>query len=214
MIERMGWHDEKDSHCNRRKPWNRICNCKATWTGWMPGSDFATGRKETYQEALDGLTELGLDCHYVQGSIDNPKSREMLVKETLEHFGRIDILVNNAGVAPKERRDLLEMTEESFDRVMGINTKGTLFLTQLVANQMIRQEQVFACKGHIVNVGSCSATVSSTSRGEYCISKAAVSMLTTLYADRLASEGIIVNEVRPGVIATDMTSVVTENMTR
>lgn len=102
------------------------------------------------------------------------------------------------------------MTEESFDRVVGINTKGTLFLTQLVANQMIRQEQVFACKGHIVNVGSCSATVSSTSRGEYCISKAAVSMLTTLYADRLASEGIIVNEVRPGVIATDMTSVVTE----
>ena len=171
---------------------------------------FATGRKETYQEALDGLTELGLDCHYVQGSIDNPKSREMLVKETLEHFGRIDILINNAGVAPKERRDLLEMTEESFDRVVGINTKGTQFLTQLVANQMIHQEQVFACKGHIVNVGSCSATVSSTSRGEYCISKAAVSMLTTLYADRLASEGIIVNEVRPGVIATDMTSVVTE----
>ena len=124
--------------------------------------------------------------------------------------GRVDILVNNAGVAPKERKDLLEMTEESFDRVIGINTKGTMFLTQLVAKEMIKQEKIFAVKGHIVNVGSCSAEVSSVSRGEYCVSKAAVSMLTTLYADRLAGEGIIVNEVRPGVIATDMTSVVTD----
>ena len=132
------------------------------------------------------------------------------MRETVEHFGRIDILVNNAGVAPKERKDLLEMTQESFDRVMGINAKGTMFLTQLAAKQMISQEQVFENKGHIVNVGSCSAEVSSTSRGEYCISKAALTMMTTLYADRLASEGIVVNEVRPGVIATDMTSVVTE----
>ena len=122
----------------------------------------------------------------------------------------MDILVNNAGVAPKERKDLLEMSEESFDRVLGINTKGTMFLTQLAAKQMIKQEQIFKSKGHIVNVGSCSAEVSSTSRGEYCVSKAAVSMLTTLFADRLAPEGILVNEVRPGVIATDMTSVVTE----
>ena len=102
------------------------------------------------------------------------------------------------------------MSEESFDRVLGINTKGTMFLTQLAAKQMIKQEQIFKSKGHIVNVGSCSAEVSSTSRGEYCVSKAAVSMLTTLFADRLAPEGILVNEVRPGVIATDMTSVVTE----
>ena len=102
------------------------------------------------------------------------------------------------------------MTQESFDRVVGINTKGTMFLTQAVAKQMISQEQVFANKGHIVNIGSCSAKVSSISRGEYCISKAAVSTLTTLFADRLAPEGIAVNEVRPGVIATDMTSVVTE----
>lgn len=85
-----------------------------------------------------------------------------------------------------------------------------MFLTQLAAKQMIKQEQIFKSKGHIVNVGSCSAEVSSTSRGEYCVSKAAVSMLTTLFADRLAPEGILVNEVRPGVIATDMTSVVTE----
>ena len=170
----------------------------------------ATGAEERYRKALEELTKLGIEWHYVQGSLDDSESRERLAAEAVEHFGRIDILVNNAGVAPADRKDLLDMTEESFDRVVGINTKGTMFLTQLVAKQMIRQEQVFAAKGHIVNVGSCSAEVSSVSRGEYCISKAAVSMLTTLYADRLASENILVNEVRPGVIATDMTSVVTE----
>lgn len=169
----------------------------------------ATGKESNYQEQFEALTKSGIDWHYVQGSIDSRESREKLVRETVEHFGRIDILVNNAGVAPKERKDLLEMTEESFDRVVGINAKGTMFLTQLVARQMISQEQVFVNKGHIVNVGSCSAEVSSTSRGEYCVSKAAVSMLTTLFADRLASEGIVVNEVRPGVVATDMTSTVT-----
>ena len=169
----------------------------------------ATGEQEKYQDALNCLTQEGICWHYVQGSVDVAQDRERLVQETLQKFGRIDILVNNAGIAPKERKDLLEMTEESFDRVVGINTKGTLFLTQLVAKKMIQQEPVFACKGHIVNVGSCSAEVSSISRGEYCVSKAAVSMLTTLFADRLAGEGIIVNEVRPGVIATDMTKVVT-----
>ena len=170
----------------------------------------ATGDISRYQESFRELTELGIEWHYVQGSIDSKESRETLVKETVERFGRIDILVNNAGVAPKERKDLLEMSEESFDRVVGINTKGTLFLTQLVAKQMISQPQIFANKGHIVNVGSCSAEVSSVSRGEYCISKAALTMMTKLFADRLAAEGIVVNEVRPGVIATDMTSVVTE----
>lgn len=170
----------------------------------------ATGPAEKYREAFDILSRDGIAWHYIQGSIDSASDRERLVRDTVERFGRIDILVNNAGVAPSERRDLLEMSEESFDRVIGINTKGTLFLTQLVARQMILQKQIFPSKGHIVNIGSCSAEVSSTSRGEYCISKAAVSMLTTLFADRLAPEGIIVNEVRPGVIATDMTSVVTE----
>lgn len=160
------------------------------------------------QECLDELSGLGIDWHYIQGSIDRPEDQERLVKETVETYGRIDILVNNAGIAPKERKDLLDMSQESFDRVVGVNAKGTMFLTQHVARQMIHQEQVFANKGHIVNIGSCSAEVSSISRGEYCISKAAVSMLTTLYADRLAPEGIVVNEVRPGVIATSMTSVV------
>lgn len=174
----------------------------------------ATGSRTVYQEALDQLTKCGITWHYVQGSIALAEDRERLVKESVGRFGRIDILVNNAGVAPRERKDLLEMTEESFDRVIGINTKGTMFLTQLVAKQMISQEQVFENKGHIVNVGSCSAEVSSITRGEYCISKAAVCMLTTLFADRLASEGIVVNEVRPGVIATDMTSAVTDKYDR
>lgn len=169
----------------------------------------ATGAQERYQDALDQLTRKGIEWLYVQGSVNDPQSRARLVQKTVERFGRVDVLVNNAGVAPKERRDLLEMTEESYDRVMDINAKANLFLTQLVARQMISQEPVFANKGHIVNVGSCSAEVSSTSRGEYCVSKAAVSMMTTLFADRLAAEGIVVNEVRPGVIATDMTSTVT-----
>lgn len=169
----------------------------------------ATGEQTRYQQALDKLSAQGIDWLYVQGNVDSAQSRARLMQKTIERFGRLDILVNNAGVAPQERKDLLEMTQESFERVMNINAKANLFLTQLVAKQMISQEQVFANKGHIVNVGSCSAEVSSISRGEYCVSKAAVAMLTTLFADRLASEGIVVNEVRPGVIATDMTSVVT-----
>lgn len=170
----------------------------------------ATGAREKYQEALQGLTDLGISWHYVQGSIDSSRDRKRLLEETLERFWRVDVLVNNAGVAPLERKDILEMEEESFDRVIGINTKGTLFLTQLVANQMLRQEWVGKKRGTIVNVGSCSAEVSSTSRGEYCISKAGVAMVTQLFADRLAPEGILVHEVRPGVIATDMTSGVKE----
>lgn len=152
----------------------------------------------------------GIDLLPVDGDISNRDDRKKLLDATLEKFGRVDILVNDAGVAPKVRADILEMTEESYDRVMTINTKGNMFMTQLVANQMIKQKQIFSRKGTIVNISSCSAVVSSPSRAEYCISKAGISMLTTVYADRLAKEGILVHEVRPGVIATDMTKVVTE----
>lgn len=161
-----------------------------------------------YQKNFDELTGLGIDWVYVQGNICSADDREKVVKTAVDTFGGIHVLVNNAGVAPKVRNDLLEMTEESFDRVIGINTKGTMFFTQRIAKQMISQPIEGKKRGAIVNVSSCSAEVSSIGRGEYCISKAGVSMLTTLYADRLAKEGIIVNEVRPGVIATDMTSVV------
>lgn len=168
----------------------------------------ATGEAGRYQENFQLLDELEIEWHYVQGSIDSTEDRKRLVEETVSRFSRIDVLVNNAGVAPLERNDLLEMTEESFDRVIGINTKGTMFLTQLVARQMIKQERLGMKQGTIINVGSCSAEVTSTSRGEYCVSKAGVAMLTQLFADRLASENILVHEVRPGVIATDMTTAV------
>ena len=144
--------------------------------------------------------------NYVCGDLSSSEDRSNLVKSAIERFGRIDVLVNVAGVAPLERRDLLEMTEESYDRVMDINTKGTLFLTQLVAQKMIQQ----GSGGSSVNISSCSAYTSSTSRGEYCISKAGVSMITKLFADRLADEGITVNEICPGIIDTGMTAAVKE----
>lgn len=175
---------------------------------------FATRPKEACMEQLKVLDEEGISWHYVQGFVDSHESRRRLVEETLDRYGRIDVLVNNAGVAPLVRADLLEMTEESFDRVMAINAKGTLFLTQLAANQMLRQEAVGKKRGTIVNIGSCSSEVSSVNRGEYCISKSAVSMITTLFADRLAGEGILVHEVRPGVIRTDMTDKVQEKYDR
>ena len=168
----------------------------------------ATGPQEKNQAALDELKTQGIDCAYVQANIGSADDRKKILDGALAAFGRVDVLVNNAGVAPKVRADLLDMSEESFDYVVGINTKGNMFLTQLVAKQMISQEPVDGRKGVIVNVSSCSSVVSSTNRGEYCVSKAGISMLTTLYADRLAAVGILVNEVRPGVIATDMTSTV------
>lgn len=171
---------------------------------------FATRPKESCMEQLKQLDEAGITWHYVQGSLDREEDRKRLVESAVETFGRIDVLVNNAGVAPSVRADLLDMTEESYDRVMGINAKGTLFLTQLAAKQMMKQEVTGKKRGTIVNVGSCSAEVSSVNRGEYCISKSALSMITTLFADRLAGEGILVHEVRPGVIKTDMTNKVQE----
>lgn len=138
---------------------------------------------------------------YIKGDLSTSSDRQMLVEAAINNFSAIDVLVNVAGVAPRVRADLLEMTEESYDFVMDINTKGTLFLTQLVANYMIEN----GVKGHIVNISSMSAYTSSTNRGEYCISKAGVSMITKLFADRLASEGIMVNEIRPGIIRTGMT---------
>ena len=143
---------------------------------------------------------------YVRGNVAVSEDRKRLIDTAISTFGRIDILVNVAGIAPRQRNDILEMTEESYDEVMNINTKAMLFLTQAVSKEMIKNEGTE--KGAIVNISSLSAYTSSTSRGEYCISKAGVSMVTTLFADRLASEGIICNEICPGVIMTGMTEVV------
>ena len=145
---------------------------------------------------------------YVKGDVSVASDREKLIKTALNRYGKINYLVNVAGVAPKVRADLLEMTEESFDRVLDINTKGLLFLTQAVSREMIKNEE--AEKSAIVNISSISSYTSSVSRGEYCISKAGVSMITKLFADRLSEYNIPVNEVCPGIIKTDMTSAVTE----
>jgi NAD(P)-dependent dehydrogenase (short-subunit alcohol dehydrogenase family) len=132
-----------------------------------------------------------------------------MLHEIKTRFGCLNVLVNNAGVAPKTRADILEATEESYDRVMNINLKGPYFLTQAVAGWMIAQRQESPdFKGCIANISSISATVASPSRGEYCLSKAGVSMATQLWAVRLGEFGIPVYEVRPGVIQTDMTAVV------
>lgn len=170
----------------------------------------ASSSQENNQKNLDILSQGGISWIYIQADVSQPEGRLKILRETVDAYGSIDVLVNNAGVAPKVRADILEMTEESFDRVISINTKGNMFLTQLVARQMISQPMGSKKRGTIINISSCSAEVSSTSRGEYCVSKAGIAMLTKLYADRLASEGILVHEIRPGVVATDMTSGVKE----
>jgi 3-oxoacyl-[acyl-carrier protein] reductase len=140
--------------------------------------------------------------------------RQKLINFTKITFGRLDLLVNNAGVAPHVRADILEAIEESFDRVFNINAKSPYFLTQLAANWMIEQTKIggYADKFRpkIITVSSISAYAASVNRGEYCIAKAALSMLTALYASRLAEYGINVFEIRPGIIETDMTQPVRE----
>ncbi len=155
----------------------------------------------------DRITAFGKCFAYVPSDVSRKEDRDALVAKALS-FGDISVLVNVAGIAPKVRADLLEMTEESYDRVMNINTKALMFLTQAVANHMKNNTPENGIRGYIVNISSMSAYTSSTSRGEYCISKAGVSMITTLFADRLAEYGILVNEIRPGIIMTGMTETV------
>ena len=147
---------------------------------------------------------------YVQADVSSASDRAKILDAIKKTYGRLDLLVNNAGVAPRERKDLLETTEESYDRLMAVNLKGPFFLTQLLANYMIELVQDKKIKRpKIVNISSISAYTSSTLRGEYCISKAGVSMVTKLFADRLAGYGINVYEIRPGIIKTPMTEAVT-----
>ncbi len=174
----------------------------------------ATRGEENYPETVKIFRESGISVQWFCGDIGSSGDRQRIIQEIVASFGRIDLLVNNAGVAPKIRGDLLTMTEESFDYVVGTNAKGTMFMCQQVANQMLKQERSGRKRGTIINISSCSSQVVSINRGEYCISKAGVSMITKLFAARLASEGILVFEVRPGVIATDMTDGVQEKYNR
>lgn len=165
-----------------------------------------TKSADKYKSAFAQLRKDNIHFRYVQGNVAVAKDRTRLLEEALDFYGGVHVLVNNAGVAPKVRLDLLEMTEDSYDYVMDINTKGTLFLSQIVAKQMIHQPIEGKKRGVIINISSISAVASSVNRGEYCISKASISMLTKLFADRLAEELILVNEVRPGIIYTEMTA--------
>lgn len=173
----------------------------------------ATGRLEDYRDNFAQLDAMGADYIYYQGDVSLREDREAFFKMVDERYGEIDLLVNNAGVAPLVRQDILQMTEESFDRVMNINLKGAMFFTQSAVKRMLRQEYKGNLRGTIINICSSSAYISSISRGEYCMSKAGMSMMTKLYADRLAPEGINVYEIRPGVIDTDMTKVVHQKYT-
>jgi NAD(P)-dependent dehydrogenase (short-subunit alcohol dehydrogenase family) len=154
---------------------------------------------------LEVLSAITKDCLYIQADVSQGEDRKRIIDETLARFGAIHVLVNNAGVAPRQRVDLLEMSEESYDYVMNTNTRSVMFLSQLAAKVMLSQAPDGGKRGTIINIGSCSAEVSSINRGEYCVSKAGISMLTKLFADRLAGEGIFVHEIRPGIIGTDMT---------
>ena len=165
---------------------------------------------ERYSDKLQELKTNKIKYKYYQCDISDRESRIQAANAVVEDFGEIHVLVNNAGIAPQSRMDLLEMTEESYDRVVGTNTKGTLFFTQIIAKQMCSQKMKGEKRGTIINISSCSAEVVSINRGEYCISKAGISMITKLFAERLAGEGIFVYEIRPGVIATDMTNAVKE----
>jgi 3-oxoacyl-[acyl-carrier protein] reductase len=164
------------------------------------------GNEAAANEALALVRAAGGDGFIVQGDVSSAADRARVVAETVRQFGRIDLLVNNAGVAPAVRADLLDAGEESFDRLFAINLKGPFFLTQTVAKQMLGQatdEEGF--RGRIVNVTSISVYTASINRGDYCMVKAGLAMMTKLFADRLAESGINVYEIRPGVIATDMT---------
>lgn len=153
---------------------------------------------------------------YIPGDISSAPDREKLLKAVTGRFSWIDLLVNNAGVAPAERKDLLEATEESFDRLVRINLRGPFFLTQAVANYWLSglAKHAERPRPKIITVSSVSAYTVSINRGDYCVSKAGLSMMTQLFAVRLAGEGIGVYEIRPGIVATDMTGPVKEKYDR
>ena len=178
---------------------------KLARTGCRVAINYA-GNAEAAAEALALVKAAGGDGFIVQGDVAVAADRERLVAETVAKFGRIDLHVNNAGVGPKVRADLLDAGEESFDRLYAINLKGPFFLTQLVAKQMLKQApDAEGFRGRIVNITSISVYTASINRGDYCMVKAGLAMMTKLFADRLANDGINVYEIRPGVIATDMT---------
>ena len=166
-------------------------------------------------DALERLRRTGREVIYCRGDVAARSDRDSMLARIREHFGRLHVLVNNAGVAPKQRMDILDTTAESYDRVLGINLRGTFFLTQAAARWMIDQQQnQDEFRGCIINISSISASVASVSRAEYCMAKAGMSMTTKLFAARLGEYDIPVYEIRPGIIKTDMTAGVVEKYDR
>lgn len=163
-------------------------------------------------DVLEQLKTAGApEVLYCQGDVSNAADRDAVLARIKSHFGGLNFLVNNAGVAPAERKDVLETTLDSFRRLIGINLEGPYFLTQAVSNWLIEQKQADPLfTGGIININSISATVASVNRGEYCVSKAGLAMVTQLFATRLGEYHLPVYEVRPGVTKTDMTSGVTD----
>ncbi len=186
-----------------------ICQCLI-----KSGFDLAVNDKREESEVASVLEELrsgGADVIYCEADIASDLDRQRMLPQVKQHFNRLDALINNAGVAPIERADLLDASEESFDRLIAINLKGPYFLTQLAGRWMAEQSRSNDdYQGAIINISSVSATVASVNRGDYCISKAGVAMATQLWAARMAEFGVSVYEVRPGVIRTDMTAGVNE----
>lgn len=179
-------------------------------SGWRVVVNYV-GNRPAADETAQQVEARGGAAHLVQADVSSLEDVRRLVDSTLERFERIDLLVNNAGRGPRQRVDMLEVGAESFDEVLATNLRGPFFLTQLVANHMIALlEQGKIEDPKIINIGSLSSYASSTNRAEYCISKAGVSMMTALWADRLAEFGINVYEIRPGIIYTDLTAVVRE----
>jgi 3-oxoacyl-[acyl-carrier protein] reductase len=176
--------------------------------GWQIGINYLKDQASA-KETLAAVEKAGANGILLPADISSLETHARLVDTVLEAYGRIDLLVNNAGIAPRQRVDVLDMTESSYDEVLAINLKGPFFLAQRVAKIMLEQNS-----GMVINIGSISAYTSSLNRGEYCIAKAGLGMVTKLFADRLAEHGIYVYEIRPGIIDTEMTGPAREKYDR
>ncbi len=171
--------------------------------------------EESASGALEILRSFGGAITYAQGNIAESGDRERIISKVFQDHGKLNVLVNNAGVAPRIRKDMLEVEEDDFDYMMDINQRGTFFLTQKVARELIRQKQENPeFEGMLINITSISARTASTQRVEYCMAKASLSIMSSSFAVKLADFGIPVYEVQPGLIETDMTTVVKDKYTK
>ncbi|MHB9082096.1 MAG: 3-ketoacyl-ACP reductase [Pirellulaceae bacterium] len=174
-----------------------------------------TRNTEAAEEVATLIRDSGGEALVVAASVADRQHRKVLLDRAREAYGDLQVLVNNAGITSPGRPDLLETTEENWDVVFDTNLKGPFFLTQLAARQMVAARQSgHLARGTIVNISSISAFTVSTNRADYCLTKAAMHMMTQLFATRLADDGIRVYEVCPGVIATDMTAAVHDKYDR